>query len=766
MTDAASQTGPKTSFTYNLQYHRGDSTVTDPIGTSTTGDPNDRVTTYELDQHGRITKTTDALGRSSNVEYTSQSQVNKYFAPYNSSTTASVELNYDAGSGNLLSTATQTGPGKPPLQTSHGYNEAGRVPGGTSGAQYLQTSTVNEQGNRTWSTYDGAGNLTKLQAVKADDTRFTDVRMEYDPAAPGKLTKSYDGKSNATSYGYDAKGNLTSVTPPAPLGATLYSYGGANGADQALSRVTTVTDPDGRQATYTYDGLDRVKTITWSNGSSVTNTYDLDGNLTKRVDSVHGTTDYTYDALNRIDYESYPGGQFNDYGYDLASNLDTLQDPGGTTSYEYDAVNRQREIHEPGQIAPVSYARTEDASKDELTITLPNGVTIEQQFDKAGRMLATCSRQTAMASACTNATADRLLAFTYSYAQGSAQRALLQSETDKDGVTTSYAYDAADRLRTATRSDGKTYEYVLDDAGNITTRKETARADVTYAYNAANQLTQVGTVTLSYDLNGNETGSSGGTRTASSYNARNQLTSTTVGGNALARAYAGPGQAERTAAEGKGFAYNALGLSTVSDGGTYRYTRDEAGQLLSQRVPGGSRQYFHADHLGSVRMITGPIGTVVRRQDFDPYGRTTSTSGSAVAHPGFVGSVRDDAGLYHFGQRYYDPLLGRWTQRDPLNQPSDLRQANRYLYAGADPVNIVDPSGMQYDLGMAPCQFTGDGADECMDGQREQTKDIAERTIKCAVARRGLIEKVGGVYPRTIGTIGCTAGVAGLDEGI
>jgi hypothetical protein len=50
--------------------------------------------------------------------------------------------------------------------------------------------------------------------------------------------------------------------------------------------------------------------------------------------------------------------------------------------------------------------------------------------------------------------------------------------------------------------------------------------------------------------------------------------------------------------------------------------------------------------------------------------------------------------LVHFGKRFYDPDLGRWTQPDMLDQPADLRQANLYLYVGQDPVNLIDPSGM------------------------------------------------------------------------
>jgi RHS repeat-associated protein len=52
------------------------------------------------------------------------------------------------------------------------------------------------------------------------------------------------------------------------------------------------------------------------------------------------------------------------------------------------------------------------------------------------------------------------------------------------------------------------------------------------------------------------------------------------------------------------------------------------------------------------------------------------------------------AGYYHFGARYYDPSLGRWTQQDPVGGSlGDLGSVNRYAYAGDDPVNLVDPSG-------------------------------------------------------------------------
>lgn len=56
-------------------------------------------------------------------------------------------------------------------------------------------------------------------------------------------------------------------------------------------------------------------------------------------------------------------------------------------------------------------------------------------------------------------------------------------------------------------------------------------------------------------------------------------------------------------------------------------------------------------------------------------------------------------GSYHFGQRFYDSNMRRWTQPDPLDQSGDLTEANSYAYAGGDPINRSDPSGL---IGQGP----------------------------------------------------------------
>ena len=45
------------------------------------------------------------------------------------------------------------------------------------------------------------------------------------------------------------------------------------------------------------------------------------------------------------------------------------------------------------------------------------------------------------------------------------------------------------------------------------------------------------------------------------------------------------------------------------------------------------------------------------------------------------------------GERYYDPEIARWAQRDPVDQATSPTEGNGYMYAGADPINGSDPSG-------------------------------------------------------------------------
>jgi RHS repeat-associated protein len=87
--------------------------------------------------------------------------------------------------------------------------------------------------------------------------------------------------------------------------------------------------------------------------------------------------------------------------------------------------------------------------------------------------------------------------------------------------------------------------------------------------------------------------------------------------------------------------------------------------------------------------------------DFDAWGNVLDVTdpnctvgGTALCFQpfGFVGGLWEPStGMVRFGARDYDPMAGRWTQKDPIG--FDGGQENIYEYVGDDPINGIDPNG-------------------------------------------------------------------------
>ncbi len=88
-------------------------------------------------------------------------------------------------------------------------------------------------------------------------------------------------------------------------------------------------------------------------------------------------------------------------------------------------------------------------------------------------------------------------------------------------------------------------------------------------------------------------------------------------------------------------------------------------------------------------------GIVKNSYYYDPYGNSLNKS-ETVSNPWQFASGYYDAntGLYKFGTRYYDPQLGRWTQKDPVGgSVGKIGSGNPYVYADNMPNMQTDSSG-------------------------------------------------------------------------
>ena len=101
--------------------------------------------------------------------------------------------------------------------------------------------------------------------------------------------------------------------------------------------------------------------------------------------------------------------------------------------------------------------------------------------------------------------------------------------------------------------------------------------------------------------------------------------------------------------------------------------------------------------------MTDSSGNAVNSYGYDPLGNINgSQEQTGINNPWkFAGGFYDSStGLTKFGIRYYDPTIGRWTQRAPIGGSlQETLKANPYVYAANDAVNAVDPSGAQDCLG-------------------------------------------------------------------
>ena len=118
--------------------------------------------------------------------------------------------------------------------------------------------------------------------------------------------------------------------------------------------------------------------------------------------------------------------------------------------------------------------------------------------------------------------------------------------------------------------------------------------------------------------------------------------------------------------------------------------------LVSRFDSTGVAAYYDFDALGNTREITTSSGVVANNYEYAIFGAVSVSQASLANRFTFVGrfGVMDEQeDLLFMRQRHYDSQVGRFFSQDPL-WPR-LVELNRLSYAGNNPVNYVDPEGLQ-----------------------------------------------------------------------
>jgi YD repeat-containing protein/parallel beta-helix repeat protein len=526
-----------------------------------------------------------------------------------------------------------------------------------------------------------AGTFSSLIKSSGLFTLTEKDQTQYAFNAEGKLATITDHNGNATTLNYSG-GLLSSVT--APDGRALsFSYDGFNRLTQVsdpLSRtlgfgydangdLVSSTDLRNKVTTYTYDAH-HLLTITDANQHTfVTNTYNTDGRVSQQLDADsnptqfvydivahktmvtdarNNTTTYEYDANLRLIKVTDPLGHFETYTWDDDNNRTSLTDKrSNTTSYTYDGRGNLLTATDPLTNTAVY---TYDSNNNMLTQRDANNHTTTYTYDANNNLETKTDALTGLTS--------------YTYYTDAARKGLLHTVTDALIHTTTYEYDNNGYVTTITDALNHSSHMIYDDGGRLLTSTTPIGHTTTYTYDNANHVLtmtdpRLGVTTYTYDDVGNllTTKDPLNHTTTNTYTAKDQLETVT--------------DAEDFTTT---YTYDEIGNRlSIKDGNNHTtyFAYDAANRLSSTTNPLGKTTNFTYDFNGNLLTVTDPLTHTTtytydelnrRTQVKDALNHVTITTYDAVGNILSVKDANNKTTTYT-----YDELNRLLTVKDVMN---------------------------------------------------------------------------------------------------
>ena len=578
-------------------------------------------------------------------------------------------------------------------------------------------SSTDANGASVAYTYDLRGAVDTI--TYPGGTRTVD--RDYDDA--GRWRAVTDWAGNTTTFGYDDDNNLTTRAAPAATGVVdsfgydnpgrlrsvsvakgagpLASFAyGRDGAGQVTSVASTGVPADDHSFGYTkldqlasdsaatdayrYDPADNL--TQFANGT--VQAFDAAHQLTAAAGiSVLGAAGAANATTSSLSVALPPGVAANDQIVVAATvpGSKKATTPSGYTSVGSwasgtKAANAKVQVFRRtagGGEASVTVSFGQAYAKA-LNVVVYRGVHPTSPVD-AGPQAATANAATSVTapSVTTTAMADRVV-----MAMGATSAPSAGTWTPPASMTRRGAQQAAGAAATAAIADT-----VVPAAGATGTQRASFSATANLV-GVVFALKPATTTSYAYDTRGNRTTGPGGTTLG--YDQANRLTSA----GTSTYGYDGTGLRLRKTVGGTTttFAWDQSGgLPLLLSDGSTSYVYGPGGLPLEQVSSTGTVLHYHHDQLGSTRALTNASGAVVASFTYDPYGRLAAKTGTATTPLGFAGQYTDaETGFQYLRARYYDPAMGQFLTRDPLEALT--REA--YGYAAGNPINLTDPSGL------------------------------------------------------------------------